>query len=60
MTHYLRPTKSEPHATGQSGGVLSQNACGIATGSIFSQETSVGNTNLPLERMNPMGGRRNE
>lgn len=59
MTHHLRPTKSEPHATGQSGGVQGQNTCGIAARLIFSQETGVGNTSCALGGMNPMGGRRN-
>jgi len=60
MTRYLQPLMSEPHATGQSGGVLGQNTYGITAGSIFSQETRVGNTNHALERMNTMGGRRDD
>ena len=60
MTHHLRPIKSEPHATGQSGGVLGQNTCGIAAHFIVAQETGVGNTSRALGGMNPMGGRRND
>ena len=60
MTRHFRPTKCEPHATGQSGGVQGQNTCGIAARLIFSQETCVGNTIHALGGMNPMGGRRND
>ena len=60
MTRHFRPTKCEPHATGQSGGVLGQNTYGIAARLIFSQEICVGNTSHALGGMNPMGGRRND
>lgn len=43
MTHYLRPTKSEPHATGQSGGVQGQNTCGGAADTIVAHSECVSN-----------------
>lgn len=43
MTRYLRPRKSEPHATGQSGGVLGQNTCGIAARLIVAHSECVSN-----------------